>query len=89
MASKALLLLALLASAAVLAAAADQQTHDNEPEKATASDAGGVEDDWHGGSGSVDQYGHACENGCCHRVYHGGCQRCCPPGGARRPEVKN
>ncbi|CAL5021184.1 unnamed protein product [Urochloa decumbens] len=90
MASKALLLLALLASAAVLAtAAASQQTrHDGNTAEKMVGDAAGVKDDG-GGSGSGDQYGHGCEYGCCHRVYHGGCTKCCPPDAGRRPTVKN
>ncbi|OEL38538.1 hypothetical protein BAE44_0000444 [Dichanthelium oligosanthes] len=81
--SKALLLLALLASAAMLATAADQQTHDNKEKM--AKDAGVK--DWGAGGGS-GEYSHVCEYGCCRRMYHGGCQKCCPPGGGR-PEVKN
>lgn len=40
--------------------------------------------------GGSDGYGHACEYGCCHHVFHGGCQKCCPPPLPGAPEeVKN
>jgi len=64
---------------------------DENNEKMANDDDAGVKD-WHGGgSGGSGGLSHACEYGCCHHVFHGGCQKCCPPPpGARRPEeVKN
>ncbi|KAF8652982.1 hypothetical protein HU200_062417 [Digitaria exilis] len=87
--NKALLLLALLAFAAVLATAADHAGDDKKTEKMMVNDVATGVEDWHGSRGGSDQYSHGCEYGCCHRVYHGGCQRCCQPGGASTPEVNN
>nr|CAB3450201.1 unnamed protein product [Digitaria exilis] len=89
--NKALLLLALLAFATVLATAAGRQQarDDKKTEKMIVNDVATGVEDWHGSGGGSDQYSHGCEYGCCHRVYHGGCQRCCQPGGASTPEVNN
>jgi len=63
--------------------------HQADDSKEEMANGGAGVEHWHGGGGSSgDEHSHGCEHGCCRRVYHGGCQKCCPPPGGR-PEVGN